>query len=220
MSFVKIGPSIDAKALKFLYHDLQKTDREIAEFLTVDRTTIVKLRKRYGIESRETVGEIGEEKAEQILRKKGFQVKNMNDEDKLSPYDLLVDGKHRIDVKTAMFSENHRFTFGISEQAKRGTVPSDTRIMLPNGRMRKDFSKTCDFLLFVCIKPRTTKYYLIPSDEFPAHISTFNISDNDRKYAMYRNNWDTLKKPPLQREPSVKTSTAILTQLNKGRPYR
>lgn len=181
------------KLLTYLYTQSKKTDREIAEFFNIDRTYIVKARSEYGVNTRISTGDIGEQKAIRMLRENGLRVKDMNLKDKLSPFDLLVNGKVRVEIKSAKFSaELKRYCFVLSEQAKRNCVESNERIVLPNGRTKKLFSKTCDFIVFVCIGKDDDVFYVLPSNILPDDMPGVNIRVEDVKYARFKNNWELL----------------------------
>jgi Holliday junction resolvase-like predicted endonuclease len=181
------------KLLTYLYTQSNKTDREIAEFFNIDRTYIVKARSEFGVNTRISTGDIGEQKAIKKLRSKGFRVKDMNLKNKLSPFDLLVNGKARVEIKSAKFSPKlKRYCFALSEQAKRNCVESNERITLRNGRTKKLFSKTCDFIIFVCIGNGEDAFYVLPSNILPDDMSALNIRVDDVKYARFKNNWELL----------------------------
>lgn len=183
------------KLLSYLYTQSKKTDREIAEFFNIDRTYIVKARSEFGVNTRISTGDIGEQIAIKTLRSKGYRVKDMNLKNKLSPFDLLVNGKVRVEIKSAKFlSELKRYCFALSEQAKRNCVESSQRIILPTGRTKKLFSKTCDFIIFVCIGKDEDVFYVLPSNILPDDMSALNIRVDDVKYARFKNNWELLNK--------------------------
>ena len=184
---------MNERLLTYLYTQSNKTDREIAEFFNVDRTFVTKVRAEFGVDTRITTGYIGEQKAVKKLRSKGFRVKDMNSRDKLSPFDLLVNGRIKVEVKSA---KNHgkRFSFSLSEQAIRNCKESDERIVLSTGRTKKLFSKTCDYFIFVCIGDVEDVYYIIPSHALEDDIPTINIRVGALKYERFRDNWELLRK--------------------------
>ena len=175
--------------------DLEKSDNEIASFLGLDRTTIVRARERFGIKTRLSVGRKGEMVALRKLEKLGFHALDMNKIDKLSDFDILVNDNLKIEVKSA--SEHRgRFGFTLSEKPETGCVVSDNRIRLPNGRTRKLFSKTCDFLLLVGFpKDKDPLFWIIPSKDIPDDLQTLTTSTSKNgKYAQYFNRFDLLEK--------------------------
>lgn len=197
MGEVKISANslMSEKLLSYLYTQSNKTDREIAEFFNIDRTYIVKARSEFGVNTRISTGDIGEQKAIKKLRSKGFRVRDMNLKNKLSPFDLMVNGKVRVEIKSAKFSSKlKRYCFALSEQAKRNCVESNERITLRNGRTKKLFSKTCDFIIFVCIGNGEDVFYVLPSNILPDDMSALNIRVDDMKYARFKNNWELLRK--------------------------
>lgn len=194
----RISGVVSYEVLNFLYKDLMKTDKEIAEFFNVHRTAIVHLRKRLGIRRNRDGGRNAELLVIEKMRKLSFEVVDMNKEDSLSDFDLLVNGHARIEVKSAEIGESKRYQFGISEPAANKNIESETRIRLKNGRTRKLYSKTCDFIIFVCMNNESGKFYIIPSDEFSDSTSSFSISDDDTDYERYRENWGSIKNARLQ----------------------
>lgn len=182
------------ETLTYLYTQLKKTDKEIADFLNVDRTYITKARKDFGVKSRISTGRIGEMRVIKALKSQGFKVEDMNLKDKLHSFDLFVDRSIRIEVKSAKFNPKYdRYYFVLSEQAKMQNAVNDKRIMLKNGRTKKIFSKTCDFIIFVCIGVKEDVFYILPSDLLPNESSMLNIKIG-YSFEKYRNNWDLLRK--------------------------
>lgn len=182
--------------LKRLYVDLEKSDNEIASFLGLNRTTVVRARERFGIKARLSVGRKGEIAALRELDKLGFRALDMNEIDKLSEFDILVNDNLKIEVKSA--SEHRgRFCYVLSEKPEIGHVVSDKRIRLPSGRTRKLYSKTCDFLLLVGLsKDKAPSFWIIPSKDIPDDLQTLSVSISKRgKYAKYFNRFDLLGKP-------------------------
>lgn len=180
--------------VKALYWDFGKTDREIAQFLEIDRTSVVHFRKRNGIPSRISTGEIGELLAADKLQELGFLVYNMNEADRLHPFDLLVDKEIEVEVKSSMIGENERFNFILSEKPENQNIISDDRIRLKNGRTKKLYRKTCDFIMFVGIRPeKDPVFYLMPSNVIPDELGTISIGTKTSKYSAYKSAWHLLK---------------------------
>lgn len=108
----------------------------------------------------------GEVAARAILIEHGFSV--TRSQEKKAPYDLLVDGCARCDVKTASYSEygNVRGWF-----YRIGKVP------------------TCDLILLY--QADTRNCFLIPWHLVPT--TNITISRDGGKYARFLNNWEILK---------------------------
>jgi hypothetical protein len=174
-----------------------KTDREIAEQNGVSRTYICKLRTQYGIPTRETTGRIGEQKAVARLKQLGFDVMDMHYEDKLFPFDLLVNKFLRIEVKSSTVVDDNRFYFSFSDKPECDNKDSPFRITLPNGRSRKLYRKTCEILILVGMSEEYgDQYFIIPSDAIPDHVSGVKIHADPkkpRKFNIYHNAWDQLR---------------------------
>lgn len=181
--------------LEKLYVELGKTDKEIANFFEVDRTAIVHARKDYSIKTRETIGRKAELIVLEKLKTLGH-VKDMNKVDNLHGYDILFNKKIRIDVKSSNEHKN-RFAFSLSEKAANENIISETRIRLNNGRTKKLFHKTCDYLIFVGFSlSGKERIWIIPSDKIPVKRGTIYISRTDLskdKYGPYEDNWEQLK---------------------------
>ncbi|MBS4173498.1 hypothetical protein [Bacillus sp. FJAT-49736] len=188
-------------SLRRLYVDLRKTDSEIANFFGTDRTAIVHLRKRYGIHTRKTTGEIGEEMVEKELRSRGYSVKNMNEEDKLHPFDLLLEGNLRIEVKSAVLGKHGYFPFALSEKSANDNIESDIRIRLKNGRTRKLFRKTCDVIVFVGLEPNgDCHFFIYDSNDIKDHSQMLNMPldpFSKSHHNNHREDWDLIKEKSL-----------------------
>lgn len=186
---------VDRTLLKRLYVDLEKSDNEIASLLGLERSSITQARKRFGIKARLSVGRKGEMVALQKLEKLGFRVLDMNKIDKLSEFDILVNDNLKIEVKSASEYKG-QFKFILTEKSESGCAVSDKRIRLSNGRTRKLYSKTCDFLLLVGFpKDDEPLFWIIPSKDIPDYLQTLGTSISKKgKYAQYLNRFDLLEK--------------------------
>lgn len=186
---------LNQKILDHLYTNMGWSDKEIGIFFGVDRTAVVHLRKKHCIKTRKSTGEIGEEFVIKQLENLGHQVLNLNSKDKTAPYDLLVDGQIRIDVKTAK-ELNNRFTFSLTDREKVTCIESDHRIRLANKRTKKLFRKTCDYLVLVGMRGDEIVSFIVPSVDLPDSLQNITILTNpasNNKYMIYK---DLLKKKP------------------------
>lgn len=187
------GTGLSKAMLIRLYTKLGKTDKEIAEFMDLDRTTIVHARKKFGVETRQTSGHLGEKLVISKLKRKGFKVRDMNLEDKTSLYDLKVDDHIRIEVKTARIIEN-RFNFQMANKKEARCIPSEHRIVLPTGRTMKVYRKTCDFVIFVGLAPNKVYYYIVPSEYVEdGKQSVYIPSEGKHKYKEFEQDWNLIK---------------------------
>src|SRR5699024_9453039 len=180
--------------LENLYIDLGKSDREIASFLNLDRTAIVHARRKFGIKARKSVGRKGELVAIEALSNLGIKVKDLNEVDRLSEYDLLLNDEIRIEVKSSNINYKGNYHFTLSDSEKNGCVESDTRIRLNNGKTKKIYEKTCDFIVLVGLdKGENHKFWIVPSDELPLDLQAMSISlTGNSKYAKYFNKWELI----------------------------
>lgn len=175
------------------YVNNRMTDLEIAEKYGLTRTAISKMRKRVGVKSKDFTGQRGESLAIDELLSRGFKVENMNKKSMTYPFDLLINDSIRIEVKSATLLDGY-YRYILTESSENGNIESETRIRLNNGRTKKRFDKTCDFILLVGIDPATqNKFFLIPSNKLPESIQTIGIpSSLNSKYAVYNDRWDFL----------------------------
>lgn len=187
---------LNEAALRRLYTDLGKTDKEIAYFFGCDRTAVVHMRKKYGITSRKSVGEIGEEMVLKELRSRGHIVKDMNEVDKLSPFDILLDGSVRIEVKSSSLREGYYFYFSLSEQEKNNNVVSENRIQLKSKRTRKRYEKTCDLMILVGIFEGDCHFFLLNPEVVKSNSCGIKVPldpFSKSKWNKHREKWEVLE---------------------------
>lgn len=187
------NPPINEKKLKTLYIEEGFSDSEIANMIGVSRSYISHIRRQFNIPTRVGTGRVGELIAMIQLLSEGFAIKDLNATDKTAPYDILVDGELRIDVKSAKISSNGRFVFSMANKSE-GDHIKTKKIKTSAGRLLKDYSKSCDYLMFICLR-ENPQIFIIPSNEEIVRMkSTINIkSDSDRKFDAFKNNWSMLK---------------------------
>jgi len=187
------GTGLTKEILIRLYTKLGKTDQEIADFLDVDRTTIVHNRKKLGIEARKNSGQIGEALVIRKLARWGFKVQDMNEKDKTSLYDLKLDNHIRIEVKTAKMFEG-RFSFTLSNKKESNCIPSEHRVVTPKGRTVKIYRKTCDFVILVGLAPEKVHYYIVPSSFIEDGTQSICFLEKaNHKYKQFENQWKLIR---------------------------
>lgn len=182
------------------YIQEKKTDKEIAKELGVDRTTIVHARKYHGIPTRESTGSTGEVEVVRTLQERDFNVLNMNKMTKTFPFDLLINHYIRGEVKSSAVCNDKgklRFLFTLSEKEENNNIATSYRLKFSNGRTRKIYRKTCDFLILCGLSKAGNQFFIIPSSDIPDSQVTIGIPvlDNSQsKYYKYKNNWDLLRR--------------------------
>lgn len=185
---------VDPRKVRHLYENLGKTDAEIAEILNCHRTAIVHARKQYNIQTRKSIGTIGEEMAEKELRSRGYHVINMNEKDKTYPYDLLVNGTCRVEVKSSAVHKDGSFYFSLTDKPECQKKESDTCIRLKNNRTRKMYRKTCDVMVLVGIEENgDCHFFILYPSEIPDDLQGIRTPLNpfaDSKYNLCRERWD------------------------------
>jgi hypothetical protein len=190
----EMSVGLTEKLLRHLYISRGHSDAEIAAFIGVDRTSIVHLRQSYDIETRKSLGELGVSYVMRKLKSLGYLVKNMNEKDKTSLFDLLVNDHLKIEVITGKEIKGC-FTFTLTNNEECKHIESDHRIRLPNGRTRKLYRKTCDFIICVGVKGESVYPFIIPSEAISDQLQTIKIrKTKETKYAHYFKKWGQIKK--------------------------
>ena len=178
----------------YLYKIKGFSDREISEIYNVDRTYIAHLRKEYRIPSRllKSTGRLGElEVLERLIEMFGKDnVLDMNEVDKTYPYDILLFGKIRIEVKSARIGKDGRFCFSFSNAEERGIDANNPYVFITKtGRTIKNLDYTCDYLCLVFIEDEYT-FSFIPTNQkndlYKKSTSTIRLSNIPKRYI---NNW-------------------------------
>lgn len=184
---------LTAPILHHLYSVCGHSDRKIAEFFRLSRSAVREQRHLFGIQTRENIGNTGEQLVMEKMRSFGWEPQDMNEKNKCSSFDILVCGK-RIDVKSSGTAFDGVFRFQLSDKAECKVIESDVRIRLSNGRTRKIFRKACDFLVFVCMGEEPL-YYIIPAHVIADRMQTIAITPGNKrsKYEPYRNAWWLIK---------------------------
>jgi hypothetical protein len=188
--------SLTAKLIKEEYTQKGKSDNQIACEFGYDRTTIVKTRQKYGVVTRERAGRVGEKNIIQYLQSLGVSVTDMNKENKLAAYDLLLDGYLRAEVKTSSLHTRmgrEGWLFVLTQKPELG-IKSGDYITLSSGRSKKNLQKTCDVVFLVGIISKDVfDVFIVPPSEIPLEMQTIGIGKNGfSKYDKWLNNFDVL----------------------------
>lgn len=184
---------LSKELISHLYLDMGHSDREIAEFIGLHRATISKIRNDYGIETRQSVGELGEKYAKKKLIQLGHTVIDMNETNKTAPFDLMVNGRIRIEVKSAM-EQRGEFKFVMTDKEENKNIESNHRIKLSSGRTKKVYRKTCDFIIFVGVKGKSALPIIIPSKLINDRLQTLSFPlSGQSKYSEFVNAWQLIK---------------------------
>jgi len=170
------------------------SDMEVAKRFGVCRTAVVHFRKNHGIPSRIYTGEVGEGIVASELQRNDFVVVNMNIRSKIHPYDLLVNGVVRIDVKSAAVQHQGSWRFQLSQKSENGNIEGDHYVRLDNGRMRKQFSKVCDFIVLCGIKGGKSDLFIIPAREIPDTRQNISINPSGHgKWWEWNNRFELIR---------------------------
>lgn len=186
---------IDKENLEELNETL--SDSQIAKMLGVSRTYIVHLRKLYGIEAKSqaiATGRIGELYTILSLLNQGYSVRDTNALDKTAPYDVLVDGKIKVDVKTATICTEDCYKFQFANSKDKRIALTSSVIETKTGRTLKKYSESCDYIVLIALSD-DTQAFVLPSDH-PELIGkqTVSISNiHKNRFNRFRNNWDLLR---------------------------
>lgn len=175
--------------LRRLYIDEKRTDKQISEMFNLDRTYIVHLRKRYGIAHENKLAKVVRG-IESHLKQLGFDVENLYEHNRISDIDLLISGNIRIDVMRGTLYEGKFYCSLTSKEGNRH-IESETRFQLKNGRFRKRYDLTCDYLICCGVDGNGTHYWVIPSCDIPETLQSICLNPNSptSKYAVYEEAW-------------------------------
>lgn len=176
-----------------MFYELGKSDREIGELFGVDRTSMVHFRKTHNIKTPISTGRLGELKAIFQLEELGFNVKDMNEEDCLSEFDLLVNKKIKIEVKTSNLSNDNTYTFGLSEKPRNKNRVSKNRIKLKSGRTKKIYRNTADYFILVGMGECKPRFWIVPTNHINDQLNIIRFSKNSSRYKEYKNNFELLR---------------------------
>lgn len=185
---------LSKELISHLYIDRGYSDKEIANFMGIHRTQISRLRSTYGISTRQSLWELGETFVKDYLQELGHDVTDMNEIDKTYSYDLLVNGRIKIDVKAAKETSGF-YKFILTEKSENGNIESESRLRLSNGRTKKIYRKTCDFIVFVGIREENALPIIVPSQNINDLLQTLSYPISGiSKYKPYANAWEQIKK--------------------------
>lgn len=186
--------SISESRLRDCYLRKGMTDSEIAQRHDVGRTTIVRLRKKYQIETRNQRTYEALDKVIERLHNEGFTVENQKAEDKTAVYDLLVEGHIRVEVLGAHVAHANTFRYVLSEQESLGHVESQCRVRFASGRTRKLYHRVCDYVICIGCHNDREFFWIIPANEIRDSLQTLSLPlfSQRSKYLKYRNAWHLL----------------------------
>ena len=180
-------------AIRYLSIELGMSDKNIAKLFEVTRSSIAHFRRHHGIFKQDSIGRKGELAVLRRLNKLGFRARDMNEIDKSYPYDVLVNQKIKIEVKTATLSDDKRFVFALSDKPSNGNIESENRIVLPSGRTRKLYERTADYFVLVGIDEDGLDFWIMPTNAIAKNQYCITCTNNSHKYEKYKNNFDILR---------------------------
>ncbi len=187
--------AIPKEKLETMYWTLKMSDREIAQELKLSRSYISELRKKYSIPTRMSTGRKGELSVIQQLNRLGFSVKDMNLVNKKSDYDVLVNNRIRIEVKSSSAGKRN-YSFRLADNRLREHLVSHNRIKLENGNTKKLFEKTCDYIIFVGLNPnKRDESWIIPSIALDRELQGIDLPVNqnfESQYNRFYEKWNQL----------------------------
>lgn len=185
---------VTSEELRYMYEVKKMSDIEIAVICKKDRTWVARVREIYGIPTRTTIHDIAVEYATEELVKMGHAVKNVKDTNKSNHYDLLIDDKIRVQVMGAnWYATGFRYMFTVSGKDKT-SLEDGVRMLLPNGRIRKLYSKTCDSIVFVGVKEDEFHVWVMPSSDLRDNQQSIKLPISSKsRYSKYYKEWSNIK---------------------------
>lgn len=157
------------------YWDKGLSDSEISKEMQLKRNSVFVNRKNANIPSRIRTGRIGELIIKDKLKALGFEVVDMNEIDATAPFDLLVDGKIKVDVKTASKTNLGRYSFQLANPLS----CKNTYERIGN-KFLKNYEDSCDLMIFYCLDD-DQHFFVLPSD-IPKRVTSLNFNLNAKKY--------------------------------------
>lgn len=178
--------------IRYLSKELNVSDKKIAELFNITRSSVCHYRKYHNIRKPETVGRIGELLAIEELNRLGHSTLDMNVSDKTTLFDILVDSKIRIEVKTSTKNKQNTFKFSLTNKEECNHIESEIRTRYKSGRTKKRYDLTADYFLLVSLDEKAT-FWLIPTNQIEIETQTISISKSSNRYDLYKNNFDLLR---------------------------
>ena len=177
-----------------LYTIKNMSDQEIADMYSVSRSTITHRRRKFGIRGKETLHEKILPLVVKLLDYRGYGVKNLKNENKLSPIDILLNDTVKVKVMTATKGRDGTFKFILTNPARSFNKVSENRIRLENGRYRPIYNNICDVIIFVGIDNDRWGQWIIPSNIIDeSELQTLSLkAATTNKFFEYYKNWDIL----------------------------
>lgn len=126
------------------------------------------------------------------LEEMGFSVIDMNQISKTAPFDLLLEGKYRNDVKASVVNSYNNYKFQLTNK-----VEGQCKHRKIGNRTKKNYEKACDFFLFIGLEDEV--FYLVPSHEIAKEIITVNIG----------------RRNSTKKEHKIKSRQDVLTAITK-----
>lgn len=179
--------------IRYLSTELGMSDKNIAKLFNVTRASISHYRRNHGIFKQDSIGRKGELAVLRRLNKLGLRARDMNEIDKSYPYDILVNQKIKVEVKTATLTEGKRFIFALTDKPSNGNIESENRIVLSSGRTRKLYNHTADYFVLVGVDVDGLDFWVVPTSEIDEKQYGISCSINSNKYKKFKNNFDLLR---------------------------
>lgn len=147
------------KRREFIQSNIELTNKELSNLLNLSHSAISSYRgnQRHAVENKGAVGKGNkwEEWTAQLLKQKGYYPELLNYR---APYDILLNGKIRIDVKA-----------------------TDSECWLPGAKnpimkfnVGKNKRQNCDF--YFCVIINSLNYFIIPSIKVPEQMEQLQFS--------------------------------------------
>lgn len=185
----------DEESIKHYVVDCGLGDYEIAKLCNTDRLTVRRNRLKFtGVTRPKLCGRDGELIAIDTLNKLGFSCDDMNAKDVHSDYDILVDGKVRIEVKTSM-CDGISWKFTLTTRHHKSIDNSGRYAPTRGTRYAKLISRYSDFLLLIGLDGDDKYYFVVPSSEIKDGQQTISIAKSlNTKLSSFKDRFDLLRR--------------------------
>ncbi|MEC2463841.1 hypothetical protein P9X10_02840 [Bacillus cereus] len=182
---------ITEDVLRDLYEEQDKSDREIAIMFGMTKSNVTYYRRKWGISGKATISDKALEDVCKELKSLGLTVENKKKSNSSSLYDILVNDKVKLEVRSTETLKEDTFRFKLLDKESSSFEESEVRLQLKNGRTKKNLRNTCDFIILVGYIKSVPHFWVIPSKDLKDTLYSVSIRpySDSSKYNIYKDSW-------------------------------